>query len=96
MLKSSENTYRSIFICRLYPVKEACPKRKHKKRYKEKKPGRFVFGKTSFVVLFTLVWNLLCLIPWVFRFEIFTRHNLLCVFKCGQDLSLKLVPKDLL
>jgi len=38
----------------LYPVKEACPKRKHMKRYKEEKPGRSIFGKTSFPVLFAL------------------------------------------
>jgi len=52
MLKSTKNTYISTFICRLYAVKEARPKRKHKKRYKEEKPGRSVFGKTSFPVLF--------------------------------------------
>jgi len=38
----------------LYPIKKACPKRKHKKRYKEEKTGHSVFGKTSFPVLFAL------------------------------------------
>jgi len=38
----------------LYPVKEARPKRKHGKRYKEEKSGRSVFRKTSFPVLFAL------------------------------------------
>jgi len=38
----------------LYPVKEACPKRKHRKRYKEEKPIRSIFGKTSFALLFAL------------------------------------------
>jgi len=30
------------------------PKRKHEKGYKEEKPGRSLFGKTSFPVLFAL------------------------------------------
>jgi len=38
----------------LYPVKKACPKRKHGKRYKEEKQGRSVFEKTCFPVLFAL------------------------------------------
>jgi len=38
----------------LYPVKEARPKREHGKIYKEEKPGRSIFGKTSFPVLFPL------------------------------------------
>jgi len=38
----------------LYPVKEALRKRKHGKRYKEEKPGRSIFGKTTFPVLFAL------------------------------------------
>jgi len=53
-LKSSENTYTSSFLCGLYPVKEARPKRKPGKRYKQEKPGRSIFGKTSFPVLFAL------------------------------------------
>jgi len=35
-------------------VKEARQKLKHRKRYKEENPGRSVFGKTSFPVLFAL------------------------------------------
>jgi len=38
----------------LYPVEEARPKRKHKKRYNEENPGHSVLGKTSFPVLFAL------------------------------------------
>jgi len=38
----------------MFPIKEARPKIKHRKGYKEEKPGRFVFGKTSFPVLFSL------------------------------------------
>jgi len=38
----------------LYPVNEARPKIKHRKRYKEEKSGYYVFGKTSFFVLFAL------------------------------------------
>ena len=53
-LKISENTYISTFICRLCPFIDARPKRKHKKRYKEEKPGHFVFGKTSFPVSFAI------------------------------------------
>jgi len=53
-LKTFGNTYTSTFICRLYPVKEARPKRKHRKIYKEEKQGRSVFGKTSFPVLFVI------------------------------------------
>jgi len=34
------------------------------------------------------VWDLLRLITWVFRFEIFTRHSLLFVLRCGWDLRL--------
>ena len=62
-LISSENTYTSTFICRLYPVKEARPKRKHKKRYKEEKPGHSIFEKTSFQFCLPSVWDLLRLIP---------------------------------
>jgi len=53
-LISFENTYTTTFICHFYPVKEARPKRKHKKRYKEERAGCFVFEKTSFPVLFAL------------------------------------------
>ena len=53
-LKSSANTYTSTFIYHLYLVKETCPKRKQRKRYKEEKRGRSIFGKTSFLVLFAL------------------------------------------
>ena len=52
-LKNSENTYTSIFICCLYPVKEACPKIKYRKRYKEEKPWRF-FWKKEFSRFFAL------------------------------------------
>jgi len=38
----------------LYPFKEACPKRKYIKIYKEEKSGRSVSEKTSFPVWFTL------------------------------------------
>jgi len=48
MLKSSENTYTSNFICRLYPAKEARPKRKHKKRYKNKSHD-FLFSENKFL-----------------------------------------------
>jgi len=34
----------------LYSVKEARPKRKHRKRYKEEKSRSYVFGKTGFPV----------------------------------------------
>jgi len=54
MLKSSENTYTSSFKSRLYTVKEARPKRKHEKKYKEEKQIHSVFEKTSFPVLFAL------------------------------------------
>jgi len=47
-----KKSYTSTFICCLYPVKEAHPKRKHSKRNKEENQGRSVFGKTSFPVLF--------------------------------------------
>ena len=53
-LISSENTYTSTFICRLYPVKDACSKWKHRKRYKAEKPERSIFEKTSFPVLFAI------------------------------------------
>ena len=48
MLITFENTYTSTFICRLYPVKVAHPKGKHRKGYKEEKRGRSVFGKNRF------------------------------------------------
>ena len=54
VLKSFENTYTSTFTRLLYPFKEVRPKWKHRIRYKEEKPGCFVFWKTSFPVLFTL------------------------------------------
>jgi len=38
----------------LYPVTEARRKRKHKKRYKEEKPGRSVLGKSCLQILFPL------------------------------------------
>ena len=51
--------------------------------------------KQVFLFCLLLVWELLRLILWVFWFEIFTRHFLLCVLICGWDLSLKFVPRDL-
>ena len=42
------------FHMSLYPVKEAHPKRKHRKRYKEEKHWRSIFEKTRFPVLFAL------------------------------------------
>jgi len=59
MLKSFENTYTSTFLCRLVAGKEARLKRKHRKRYKEEKPERSVFGKTSFPILFVLCLGLI-------------------------------------
>ena len=47
-LKSSENTNSSTFICRLYSVKEARPKRKHRKRYKEEKARTFCFRENKY------------------------------------------------
>ena len=48
-----QKTYTSTFICCLCPVKEARPKTKHKRRYREEKSGRFVLKKkTSFPGLF--------------------------------------------
>jgi len=38
----------SNLICFLYPIKEASPKRKHRKRYQEEKPGSSIFGKNKF------------------------------------------------
>jgi len=46
-LISFENMYTCTLICSLYPVKEVHPKRKHRKRYKEENPRRFVFGKNK-------------------------------------------------
>jgi len=70
----------SNFICRMYLVKEARPKRKHRKINKKEKPGRSVFGKTSFLILFALGQGLITPSSFGVRFEIFTRHSLLC---CG-------------
>jgi len=95
VLKSSEKIYTSTFICCLSPVKEALLKIKHQRRYKQKKPGRFVFEKTSFPVFLFSFWDLLRLIPWLFWSDIFTIHFLLCVLSCGWDLSLKFFPQDL-
>jgi len=53
-VKKFQKTYISTFICHLYPVKEARPKRKHRKRYKEEKSRRSVLGKINFPVLFAL------------------------------------------
>jgi len=50
----------------LYPVKEARPKTKHKKIYKEEEPGRFVFRKNGFPVLVALGLGLIYLISWLF------------------------------
>jgi len=50
MLINSEKSYTSTFICCFLSSKEACQKEKHKIRYKEEKPRRFVSGKTSFRV----------------------------------------------
>jgi len=74
---------------------EACPKRKHRKRYKEEKPGHSIFGKTSFPVFLHSLWKVLRPFSWVFWFEIFTRHSLLCLLSCGLDLSLKIDLQDL-
>jgi len=41
-------------MCCLHPTKEKRPKTKHKKRYDEEKPERFVFGKTTFPIWFPL------------------------------------------
>jgi len=40
------------------PAKEARPKRKQRKRYKEEKPGRSVFGKKQvFQICLLLFWT---------------------------------------
>jgi len=62
-----------------------------KRSYREQKSGRFVFGKP---VLFTLVWHLLRLTPWVFWFEIFTRRSSLCLLGFGWDLRPRFVQQD--
>ena len=66
MLKSSENTYTSTFICRLFADKEARPKRKHRKRYKEERPGRSFSEKQVFQFCLLSFWDLLGIIPLVF------------------------------
>jgi len=93
-LKSSENTYTTTFICHLYPDRETNPKGKHRKRYKEKNQDVLFTKKQVFQFCLLSVCDLLRLIPWVFRFEIFSRHFLLCVLRCGWDLSLKFVRRD--
>jgi len=52
--KIRKNSQSTFIICCLHAVKEASPKTKHKKRYREEKSRHFVFEKTSFLVLFAL------------------------------------------
>jgi len=66
-------------------------KRVRKGRYGEEKPERFVFGKSVFSLS---VCDLLRLTPWVFWYEIFTRHSSLCLLSFGWGLSPKFVPQD--
>jgi len=58
-------------------------------------------GKKSQEVLFSenqicslSVWDLLRLTPWVFFYEIFTRHSSLCLLSFGWGLSPRFVPQD--
>ena len=59
--------------------------------YGEEQAECFVFGKP---VLSLSVWELLCLTPWVFWYDIFTRHSSLCLLSFGWDLSPRFVPQD--
>jgi len=49
-----ENNYTSTFICRLFPIKEARLKRKHRKRYKEKKNHDVLFSEKQVFQFFLL------------------------------------------
>jgi len=58
-------------------------------------------GKKSLDVLFSenrfcslSIWDLLRLTPWVFWYEIFTRHSSLCLLSFGWGLSPRFVPQD--
>ena len=57
-----------------------------------KKNQDVLFSENRFCSL--LVWDLLCLTPWVFWSEIFTIHSSLCLLSFGWDLSPRLVPQD--
>jgi len=66
-------------------------KRITERRYGEEKPGRLVFGNRYCSLS---VWDLLRLTPWVFRYEIFTRHSSVCLLSFGWGLSPRFVPQD--
>jgi len=65
---------------------------KCKKEDTGKKRQDVLFSENRFCSLSVLV--LLRLTPWVFWFEIFTRHSSLCLLSFGWDLSPRLAQQD--
>jgi len=57
-----------------------------------KKSQDILFWENRFCSL--AVWDSLDLTPWVFWYEIFTRHSSLCLMSFGWDLSPRFVPQD--
>jgi len=57
-----------------------------------KKSQDVFFSENRFCSL--SVWDLLCFSPWVFWYEIFTRHSSLCLLSFGWGFSPRFVPQD--
>jgi len=71
------------------------------RRHAHKQITKRRYGEENRNILFTenlfcslSVWDLLCLTPWVFWSEIFSRRSSLCLLSLGWDLSPRFVPKD--
>ena len=77
----------SYVVC--IQLKKHIKKKDTKNNMRRKGQDVLFLKKQVFQFCLLSVWDLLRLIPRVFWSENFTKHFLLCVFGCGQDLSLK-------